>query len=502
MAWWSRKKAAPAPAPKRQAKSTRGYDSAYDGARQSGWNATSASANSEVAGGLGNLRKRSRDLVRNAPYGKKGKESAVSALLGVQLRPSVPRSKNEAKALDLYRRWAKRCYAHTRLGMGGVQHVLADSWVESGEVLARKVFRRSADMPGLPPFQIQILEADHLDHTINRAAFEGKNAIVQGVEFNSDGEPVAYHLYRNHPGESTIYAFGSSEIVRVPTAEILHLYRETRPGQVRGVPFSHAVIMAVWDLDGYNDANRVRAKASACLIASVEGGSEDESEENPDGLGATETSNGTLVTDSRGRPIEKLSTGQVLYPPGDKAINWHSPGAAEAHEETNRVALREIAAGYDLAYETLSADLSKTNFSSIKFGLNNERLHYKGLRQLFFVPLALDVIWTWFIDDSIAAGLLPRDPTLYDVEWSEPEYGSADRGNEVKAANASMRAGLSSRQQEAARLGSDTDVIDMQTAEDKARRAKLGIVLDSDPGQTSGAGMAQASKTAGGDGVD
>ena len=497
MAFWNRRsKAKPQPkrAPQPQAK--RGYDGAGKGYRTDNWNTSGASANSEIGASLVDLRKRSRDLYQNAPYGKKAMRGIVRGLIGVKLRPYLPRSKNEAAALDLYRRWEKRCYAHSRLGIGGIQHVVADGWVESGECLVRKSVRSAAEMPGLPPFQLQVLESDFLDETR-----DNKNTI-QGVEFDPTGAPSAYWLHRRHPGDSTFASglYSTTEVGRVPAAQIAHLARETRPGQVRGVPFAHAVIMATWDLDGYNDANRVRSKGAACHMASVSGGTEDEDVENPDGMGMTTTSNGTLVTDSDGHPVEDLRPGGILYAPDGKEITFHSPPAAQDHEATNRVALREIASGLDQAYESLSGDLSGVNFSSIKFGLNNERLEMKILRQNFFVPLFLDVVWNWFIEEAILAGLLPNDPSLYDVEWSEPEFGSADRSNDAKADAIEIRNGLASRSQAVARRGGDITTINDQLLEDRKWRMENDLVLDSDPGQTSGAGLYYDDKLAGGQG--
>ncbi|WP_163070242.1 phage portal protein, partial [Acinetobacter nosocomialis] len=71
--------------------------------------------------------------------------------------------------------------------------------VEAGECLVRRRKRFSSD--GLPvPMQLQVLEADFLDEA--RSGKNGKNEIIQGVEFDPVGRRVAYWLFDEHPGSA------------------------------------------------------------------------------------------------------------------------------------------------------------------------------------------------------------------------------------------------------------------------------------------------------------
>lgn len=476
----------------------RAYDSAATGARVDGWFTVGSSANAEVQAGLAKTRDRSRDVVRNAPYGRAASERFVSHLVGVGIRPILDTGdKDEDRRVQLlWDRWGRRCCPSSRLGIYGVETLLARTWFEGGEVLARRRFTRRAEMPGLPPLQLQVLEGDHLDEQYTERAND--RLIVQGVEFDQADRRVAYHLWRNHPGDAYGWTgtpgwAGTSlgERVRVPAADVLHLMQELRPGQVRGMPWMHAVIQLIWDLAGYTDAERVRKKTEACLTATVEGGDEEE-DVNPSGIAPTTAGTPpTPMTDKDGRPIEQLRPGWIMYAPPGKKVAFNTPSATSGYREFTSVGLHEFAAGIGMSYEVVTGDLSGVNFSSIRLGLNDQHRIFRALREQVFCALAMDQIWEWFIEEGIVAGLLEDDPIyLLKMRWSRPRIESVDRLTDAKADQLEMRNGTRGRRSIIADGGQDPDEVDAEIKADNDNRDKLGIILDSDPRQTSGSGQA------------
>jgi capsid protein len=57
---------------------------------------------------------------------------------------------------------------------------------------------------------------------------------VDGIVFDNAGNPIEYHILRNHPGEGVF--LGRSAYDRVPASAVLHWFRADRPGQTRGIP--------------------------------------------------------------------------------------------------------------------------------------------------------------------------------------------------------------------------------------------------------------------------
>ena len=74
-----------------------------------------------------------------------------------------------------------------------IQRLVVRSVCRDGEVLVRMV--RGSE------FQIAIYDADFLDYALNREATKDSNAIVQGIELDRAGKPVAYYLWKMPPNK-------------------------------------------------------------------------------------------------------------------------------------------------------------------------------------------------------------------------------------------------------------------------------------------------------------
>jgi lambda family phage portal protein len=507
---WLRKAAPPRPPerpsePVPRRRSSRAYDGAGDGYRTDGWDARSTSAKSESGGGLVKLRDRSRDLVRNTAWGRRIVDALVSNIIGTGIRPMLETGSEalDKKALRAWAEWSKSCYPGNRSTAYTMQSMVARSWVESGEVLLRKRPRRQADMPGVVPLQIQVLEADMLDHTMTQGVWSATQgvlagSVVQGVEFDPLDRRVAYHLHKTHPGDAWLVFGTGFETVRVKAENVVHLYQEARPGQVRGIPWMHAVIPAVWDLAGYADAERVRAKAAACIMAWVQGGDPDTGVPiGVDGIGPAEDSDapGEVAVTTDGDPIERMMPGFVGYLPDGKTVEVTSPGTAQGYSDYVSASLHEIAAGVGLSYSTLSGDMGDANFAQGKLGQNEQHRLMRAIREQVFCPFVMDPLWSWFVTQAILSGHLPDDERLYGVKWSSPQIESVDPLTDAKAHLAQMRAGTHSRREIISGRGRDPEDVDAEIAADKAARLKMGIILDSDPSQTATSGTIQGGGT-------
>ena len=96
-----------------------------------------------------------------------------------------------------------------------------------------------------------MLEAEHLPINLNTELPSG-NVVRSGIEFDSLGRRVAYHLYKSHPEDGRLAPMsgqGGLETVRIDAKEIIHLYRVLRPGQIRGEPWLSRALVKLVDAD-------------------------------------------------------------------------------------------------------------------------------------------------------------------------------------------------------------------------------------------------------------
>ncbi|MDR2114869.1 MAG: phage portal protein, partial [Planctomycetaceae bacterium] len=56
---------------------------------------------------------------------------------------------------------------------------------------------------------------------------------IDGIEYDSFGNPLLYHVSTQHPGDLSI-RYGEFETI--PADYMIHWFRADRPGQSRGLP--------------------------------------------------------------------------------------------------------------------------------------------------------------------------------------------------------------------------------------------------------------------------
>lgn len=459
----------------------RNYDGAAKGRALGSWRATTADADGTLKVALPELRRRSRDLVRNNPHATKAVQVLTGNLVGTGIAPRTRTGDPDIDLHvdDLFERWSTECQTEGPLDFYGLQALAVRCMVESGEVLVRRRLRLPQD--GLPVgLQLQILEPDHLDSTRNEVLPNG-GWIIQGVEFDPVGRRAAYWLFRHHPGSSLPGTLGQTA-QRVPADEILHLYEPLRPGQTRGVPWMAPVISTLYELGEYRQAEALRKKLEACYVGVVNRNTEGEDPEAPaEGLLPT-------VVDSDGNVQETMEPGTFVYAPGE--IKFNTPTAIGGYVQHEEAQLRAVAAGLRVPYELMSGDLSKVNFSSSRVGLNEYRRFVEQIQWQCIIPMFCTHVWQWFVSAARAQELLPMDIRI-GVEWQPPAFQSVNPLQDANAARVMIRSGVSTLSRAIAETGYNPRGVLEERRADDALLDEFGIILDSDPRRTALAGTAQ-----------
>lgn len=466
---------------------TRGYEGASQGRRTGGWRGGGSSADAQIAASGTLLRERMRELVRNNPHAAKAVSVLVSHIVGDGIWPRA-KTGNDAKDKlinELFLSWAKRCDADGQLDFAGLQSLAVRGMVEAGDSLIRRR-TRTRNKAGVP-LQLQLLEIDHLDTAKDGPLAGTQGTTVQGIEFNALGSRAYYWLFPQHPGNA--WALKAIDPVRVPAADIIHLYEKQRT-QVRGVPWGAPVMTKLRDFADYGDAELMRKKLEACFVGVVINGDEDDlgvGIKMPRAAPGGNTAPG--VYDGSGALVERFEPGMFAYARGGKDIKFNSPAQNGSYPEFSRTELHAIAAGFRVPYELLTTDLAEVSFISGRLGLIEFHRFISAVQWQIVIPMMLEPIWQWFVDAAYLAGLIDSDQI--EVEWAPPRLQSLDPLAEAKADLLDLRMGKKTFAMLCAELGrSEDDVI----AEIKASNAKLDaaeIKLDSDPRAMTAQGIAQ-----------
>lgn len=456
----------------------------YDGARVSrrtrGWLAPNTSANVETRDDLQRLRSRSRDLVRNNPYASAGLKTLVGYQVGTGI---VPQSRTGDEAMDrqanaLWAEWGATADAGRRHDIYGLQSLAARTRAEAGEALvvlrpisAAEARRRGARVP----LVLHVMEPDHLDGTL---ASPLANGIVQGVELDSYGAAVAYRIWPNHPGDQ----IGPADPVTVPARYVLHVYRQARPGQVRGVPDLASAMTRLRLLDEYEDAVFMQQLSQSIVAAFVTSQAEM-------GTGPLEA-----APDGSTPGVKSLSPGMVERLLPGESVEFLTPSGGGPFAEFARHQLRAVATGFGLTYDLLTGDLTQANYSSLRAGRLAFKRQLEQDQWLMLVPQLCAPIWRAFIEAAQSAGLLPPRAGDWPVEWAPPHFEMVDPLKDTMAIKEQLRLGLLTWGQAVAEMGWDPE---RQAAEIKAWNAKhddAGLVFDGDARRVAQGGAAHDAK--------
>lgn len=443
-----------------------GYDAAGKGRGNTWTRGSDNSQNAESRMALTALRYRHREMARNNPYVSIAIDTAVDLTISDGVTPSAKNADPDKQRLanELMLEWAQSLGADAdgRLDLFGLQSLIRRGDVETGEVLALRKIKR---MPNVRvPLQIRVLEGDYLDH-LRDGVIDGRR-VVQGVAFGNDDSRAGYYLHRNHPGDKYAQTT-TSRFVSVD--DVAHIYEIRRPGQARGIPRGAAAMTRVANLDDFQDARLRQQKIAACLAAFITQGEE-----------------GRLKGDPLPTTIEPAMIGR-LGP--DETVSYANPPSVSGQQEFIRGEEHIIARVYGLNHQILTGNIESANFASSKIGRLEVYAHARRWRKNVLIPQFCKTVERWFLEAAELAGF---DLSGTQFDWVPPRTEILNLRDDVPALIKQCRGGLGSISGILRSMGyPDPEALLRECAEDFELLKELGMVLDSDPSQTTQSGQLQ-----------
>lgn len=463
----------------------RSYEAAGNGRRTSSWNKSSADADGASLSALVPLRGLSRDLRRNNSWARRGIEVITGNTVGngIEAKAVSTNAGLATTALGLWKEWADTtaCDFDGRLDFKGLQRLVMDALVESGEVLVLKEAANRAD--GLPvPLRIRVLEPDFIDTRLDGLTAKGAR-VRQGIELDGQGRRVAYWLFKKHPGATGLSGSSTffSESVRIPASDVIHLYRVDRAGQMRGVPWLCTAIAKLNDFTDYEDARLMQAKVQALFAGFVS-----DMDGQAKALGAQNDGDDDLET---------IEPGQMQYLRPGQEVTFPNPPTANL-DGFSTEQLRSIAAGLGVTYEDLSNDYSQVNFSSARMGRISHQTNVKRWRRELVIGLLCKGVWGWVME--LAAGM-NNWPSVPRSSWTSPPMPMIAPDKEIRALKEGVRSGFMTLNEAIRQSGEDPETHLQEIADTNKRLDDLKITLDSDPRHTSSSGGIQDADAGPGD---
>lgn len=246
----------------------------------------------------------------------------------------------------------------------------------------------------LSPTTIKV-EVIHPSRVETPPGKEGDPLCRMGVQLDSSGEVVGYHIREAHPGDDKEL---HSERFTYRTAnfpnglpQVVHHFDETEAGQRRGFPRMQVGQRRLKNVDEYSEAEIERNYMGACNVATVR-----------TDLDESEIRSGEVL-DSSGRLVKEFTPGMYNYIGASDSVEYSNPsGAPQTYGEFCRVQGKYWAAGAGTPYPIAAYDFEGMNYSTLRVVWNIEdatcAVLHKGQAE------AVKAIYRNFVARTVAFG--------------------------------------------------------------------------------------------------
>ncbi len=463
-------------------KGMRAYQGALVSRLTQDWMSSQLSADAEIRGSLRKLRDRSRELVRNNPYARQAKRTTQINIVGTGMKfqslvLQQRGGKRDQRVNNLIEeKWAEwseanSCDCAGKYSFHQFEWLAAGALCESGEAIFRIVRKPFGESN--VPIALQMIESDLLDEEYDDKLLNKNNEWRNGVEVDEWGRPVRYAILTKHPGDAYYLDYSANRKLHIfiDAKDIIHLFLPERPGQNRGVPWFHSVMADMHQLQGYEEAAVIRARAGASI------------------MGFIQNDQGELIGDEvqNNQRIQSFSPGEFRYLAPNESVQIPDIDyPSQQYEMFVKNKIRRFATGIGCSFETISKDFSETNYSSSRLSLLEDREHWKFCQKYMIDNFHYRIFKEWLALSVLSGDLDFIDYTANSKRyckprWTPPAQHYVDPLKEIRAYREAEQAGYMSKSQVIAQTnGGDYDDIVSEIAREQDVADSLGVTLDKD----------------------
>lgn len=435
---------------------------------------------------------RSRDAMRNHLIARAAIMRLRTNVVGTGLVcraqidfEAVGISEDEAEQLnaELDRLWSlyaddpRECDAEATLNHYQLQALVLVSSLVAGDVF---VASPDQERPGcIFSTRLQLIESDRVG---NPNSGMDRVDMVEGIEFDALGAPVAYHVCAGYPGEHLVGNSLTWERLSVFGAEtgrrrVLHVMADKeRPGQKRGAPYLSPVLEPLQKLERYSSAELMAAVISAMFTVFIKKGSEFDRGNLPMSALADEQPGGDDTSDG----AISLGEGAIVdLGPGEEPMVANPSRPNAQFDPFFTAVVKEIGAALELPLDELLLHYS-SSYSAARAAMLQAWRFY-SLRRWWLACDFCQPSRELIIDEAVARGLIdlpgysePAKRKAYcQAIWIGPARGAIDELKEAKAARERIDIGVSNETLETASMTGEPwqQVIRQRVREVEFRRA-------------------------------
>lgn len=390
------------------------------------------------------IRNRSRYEVANNSYARGMTRTLANDVIGSGPRLQVNlRNKPLAKMIEkIWSTWAKK------VRLAGKLWTLRMAQCQDGESFGVMTTNERINHPvklDLHTFEAELCTTPFLNPMADHR--------VDGIVLDKYGrDPIQYHFLKRHPGDTFANMAGPLDYYTVDRRFVVHLFREERPGQHRGISEILAALPLYAILRRYTLAvlRAAETVANHSVIMQTNGV-------------PTESSDIAELEDDPLTPLD-LENGSIVHlPEGWEAYQIKAEQPTTTYSDFKSSILCEIARCLNMPKNVALGDSSGYNYSS---GRLDHQVYFKAceMDRVRIEEEVCDRLFEAFIEEACLVGLLPMsvfqmlEAGLLDHAWRWDPYEDIDPERTANARRMNLSQGMTSLDIEYAKEGMDADV--------------------------------------------
>lgn len=343
------------------------------------------------------LRERSRYEVANNGYARGIVNTKTNHVIGTGPRLQVETGDPE---LDEQIE-ASFCAWADEINLGAKLRTMQAAKIQDGEAFA--VFTTNQSLNHPVKLDIRLVECDRITYPLMTPEYTPTS--VDGINYDSSGNPESYTVLRYHPGDSLPVPMNQFDVVNAD--DMIHWFRADRPGQVRGIPEIMPALPLFAQLRRYTLATISAAETAASFAMVAQSTLAPEDEQAPDPFEEIELTHGMLTVLPQGYSLGQVDPKQPVT--GYKEFKWEILG--------------EIGRPLDMPFNITACNSSSYNYSS---GRLDHQVYYRGIsiEQCDGERIVLNPIFAMWVQEAILQSGVSRskeeDAALYGEPRPEP----------------------------------------------------------------------------------
>jgi lambda family phage portal protein len=361
----------------------------------------------------------------------------------------------------------------------GLQQLALKAWLMSGDVFP--LFKRyNPSLINPYSLRIHLIEADRVSTPSDYGSAavpsprftdginpDTENNVHDGVEVDSNGMIVAYHIRNTYPNQITaettkwtrVEAYGA----KTGLPNMLHVMDSERPDQYRGVTYLAQVIEPLLQLRRYTESELMAALVQSFFTAWIT------TKTDPTEIPMNETGSGDVVgvpgeqpNDVSASPNEyEMAPGTVNHLEDGEEITFGNPNIpTSGFDSFVKAICRLVGAALELPYDVLIKEYN-ASYSASRAALLEAWEAFK-MRRKWFVDDFCQPIYEVWLAEAVARGRI-KAPGFFDdpriraawcsARWIGPVQGQLDPSKEAKAAIMTVDRGFKTHEQITRELG-------------------------------------------------